>query len=516
MILFVRHWRFWRFLFATALAVGCAGQSVGAASYDGKLTVAAVDAQTRQSLAVRMDLRDARGRAVRVRPEGAVVAGESIYFDGEATLELRRGAYSFVIEAGPEYITRPGHFTLDRHAEDATEVQLNRRVDMRAEGWWAGDLDVQMPLASLPLAMRARGVDFAPVAAIVNDQGRCRKLKAAGTADQSLTPPLFGPWATLDERRGGGLIVIGGEPPVDPCQWKADEPSLPMAIAADEAGAVLTARSSSAWDFPVWIAAGKLDAVQIISPRLPVAAKLDHQRPHDEDFFPGKLGAGRYHEAIYHKLLDCGVRLAPAAGSAAGAGSGRTAVASPLGANRVYVQCGETCTRDAWLAGLKAGQCCVTNGPLLRVSVEDQPPGHVFSIDQGERREFQIALNLAFYEQTQVEYLEIIQNGRSTHQIRLAELAARSGRLPPVEFTGSGWFLVRAVTNNAEFYQFATTGPYYVESNYEPRISRASVQFFIDWLDEAARKFAGNQPVVAELDAARPFWQKLMERANVE
>lgn len=511
-----RRRRFRLVLAAVALAIGCASGQVDAASYDGKLTVAAVDAKSRQPLAVRMELRDARGRAVRVRPEGAVVAGESIYFDGETTLELRRGAYTFVIEAGPEFITRPGSFTLDRHAEDSTEVELERRVDMRAEGWWAGDLDVQMPLAGLPLAMRARGVDFAPVTAIINDQGRCRKLKAARPDESSLSPPMYGPWASLDQRRGGGLLAIAGEPQVDPCPNKAEGPSLPMAIAAGEAGANLAARSSADWDFPLWIASANLDAVQIISPRLPAGAKNEGQRPRDEVFFPGKLGEGRYHEAVYHKLLECGVRLAPAAGSGAGAGSGRTAIVSPLGANRVYVQCGETCDRDSWLARLKAGQCCVTNGPLLRVSVEGQPPGHVFTIEAGERRAFQISLNLAFYEQTQVEYLEIIQNGRSAHQIRLAELAARAGKLPPVEFTASGWFLVRAVTNNPEYYQFATTGPYYMESNYQPRVSRGSVQYFVDWLDDAAKKFAANEAVIAEIDESRPYWQELLKRANAD
>jgi hypothetical protein len=112
--------------------------------------------------------------------------------------------------------------------------------------------------------------------------------------------------------------------------------------------------------------------------------------------------------------------------------------------------------------------------------------------------------------------LEIIQNGRAVHQIRLAELAARAGRLPPLEFTASGWFLVRAVTNNPEYYQFATSGPYYVESNYQPRISRGGVQYFIDWLDELAKQSAGNEAVLAEVDAARPFWQDLLKRANAD
>ncbi len=143
-----------------AAALGDAAPAARAAPYDGRLAIAAKDEQTGEPLAVRMELRDARGRPAPVRPDGAVTAGTDIYIDGETTLELRRGDYTFLIEAGPEYRTRPGRFTIERNSEDKKEVTLRRIVDMQREGWWAGDLDVEAPLADLPLMMRARGVDI--------------------------------------------------------------------------------------------------------------------------------------------------------------------------------------------------------------------------------------------------------------------------------------------------------------------------------------------------------------------
>lgn len=515
-------------LFAAACIYGFvgpfAGQNLLAAQSDGTLVVKVVEEETGKPMAARMELRDARGRAVRLRPKDATVQGSSLYFDGATTLELRRGAYTFTVEGGPEYLTRIGNFTIDRHAEDEAEASLSRRVDMHREDWYAGDLDVQLPLANLPLMMEARGVDFVPVVAMANDQGRCRKLKVdqrgsgAGASGRDGTPLQFGPWATLDDRRGGALLAIGAEPLVDVCHWKVDDPMLASATSADEAGATVLAATPFAWELPVWIAAGKLDAVQIITRHSQANGALVNEgkgRPRDEIFFPGKLGNGRYAEAIYHHLLNCGLRLPPAAGSGVGSGPSGRPSSAVLGGNRVYVHCAEF-TREAWLAGLRAGRVVVTNGPLLRTRVEGEPPGHVFQIQKGERHTVEIALDLAFYEQYQVEYLEIIQNGRATHQIRLDELAKRAGRLPPVEFDDSGWFLVRAVTNNTEVYQFATTGPYYVETNYEPRISKASVQYFLDWIDEAAKEFAGNEAMLAEFAAARPYWKKLRARANVE
>jgi hypothetical protein len=507
----------------------CLCMPVEAARTDGQLVITAVDEQSQARVPVRMELRDARGRAVRLRPADAIVQGESIYFDGQVTLDLRRGAYSFVIEAGPEFPTRLGNFTIDRHAEDTAEVTLSRRVDMRKEGWWSGDLDVQTRLEDLPLMMRARSLDLAPTAALVNERGRCRKLKLprvaaaeeaiAATGAPSTSALIYGPWATLDNRRGGGLLAIGAENPVDVCQWKVDDPSLPSAIAASEAGARVVALTPFDWDLPLWVAANRLDAVQIINRYSLANASLGNEgigRPRDETFFPGKLGNGRYSESVYHHLLNCGLRLPPAAGSGTGAAMGARPIDSPLGTNRTYVHCGDSCTRESWLAGLRAGRVVVTNGPLLRTRVDGELPGYVFELYKGERREFQISLDIAFYEAAQVEYLEIVQNGRPIHQVRLDELAKQNGKLPFVEFETSGWFLVRAVSNNANVYQFASTGPYYVEMEHQPRISRASAQYFLTWLDDAAAQFAGNEPVIADIEAARPFWKKLLESATAE
>jgi len=347
-----------------------------------------------------------------------------------------------------------------------------------------------------------------------NVRGKCRQAKLPAHGPMSdLTAPWFGPWAALDHRRGGGLLLFHAEAPFDVCDANADEPSLPTLQAAREAGADVVALTPFAWDLPLWVASGKLDAIQILHRHALRDGVVDNEgwgRARDKTFFPGKLGNGRWSEAIYHHLLNCGLRLAPAAGS--GAGSNK----NPLGTNRVYVHCGEQPTRDAWWAGLKAGRVLVTNGPLLRTTVEGHPPGCLFQLEPGETRDFQIGLNLTFYKQAPVEYLEVVQNGRVVFEVRLDELAKQQGRLPPVHFDDSGWFLVRAMTSNPNTYQFASTGPYYVESNYQRRISRASVQFFLDWLDDAALQFADNRAVLAEISEARPFWLDLLNRANAE
>lgn len=497
------------FLVALLAALGM-GPNAWAARYDGQLTIEVSDELSGKPLAVRMELLTSRRRPVRIRPEGAISRDGYLVFDGQITLELKKGDYRFTIEAGPEYRTRAGHFTIERHADDVSTITLRRQVDMRKQGWWAGDLDVQHRSNDLPLLMRAAGVDFAPELVRENVQGKCQPRRAP--AQES-----FAPRSLLDYRRGGGLLFLDTDgaqlSDFDICQSSADDSSMPVLESGCETGADVVALTPFAWDLPLWIAADRLTAIQIIHRHAQAAgsaAKEGWGRPRDKRLFPGKLGNGRYSEAVYHHLLNCGVRIPPAAGS----GSGATK--NPLGMARVYVDCGDEFTTENWLAGLRAGRVVVTNGPLLSTSVAGQSPGNVFHIDRGQTRQFQFALSLSFYEKAPVEYLEIVKNGRVEYEVRLDKLAKLKGRLPPLEFDDSGWFLVRAMTSNSQTYQFASTGPYYVEANYGRRISRASVEYFIVWLDEAAEKFAENEAVLADIEAARPFWQDLLSRANAE
>ena len=510
-------------IFLIALAfVSCATPGI-AARYDGKLTLRVVDKQTGQPIAARMELRNGLGRPVRVRAEGIVTHADYFVFDGQVTLALRKGPYEFLIEAGPEYQTRPGHFSIERHAEDRTEIELQRRVDMQAEGWWAGDLDVRHRTQDLPLLMRATSVNLAPIFVRENIQGRCQQEKRpAKLPEQNFGNILLGPPYALDHRRGGGLLIFdetGNGTSLDVCHVKPDAPSLAVSQPANNSDATLIALTPFAWDLPLWVAAGKIDALQIIHRHALADDVVDNEgwgRKRNKTLFPGrtsfpgKTGNGRWSETIYHHLLNCGLRIPPAAGSGSGANK------NPVGTNRVYVQCGEEFSRESWFDGLRAGRVMITNGPLLRTKVSGHAPGHQFQLDTNESRDFQIALGLAFYEKAPVEYLEIVKNGHVAHEIRLSELAEKQGRLPVLNFDSSGWFLVRAMTSTTKNYQYATTGPYYVESNYQPRISRKSVRFFLDWLDEAAKKFAGNATVQAEIESARIFWEDLLARANAE
>lgn len=495
-------------------AIAIARCASGAA--DGELRLDVVDSSTKLPVPVRVELTNSRGRPIKLRNVGTASLGGYFYLSGSATLGLRRGDYLFHLDAGPEYRTQRGDFTINRYADDGKTVEMRRFANLTDEGWYAGDLDSERPARHLPIVAATENVHYVPSIAWRYDG---KRWKASHTTVSREVEPddaygagrTLGPTAALVELAGGSLLLVGDEPwRQAPLELPADATSMQVIALADAAGLRLVAATPTAWELPLWIASGRLDVVSILTRQTEWKKALSKDpggRPRDTGFYPGKQGLARWGMDVYFHLLNSGLRVAPVAGSGSGAND------SPLGTNRVYVQLGQAFSSPAWWEGVERGTTVVTNGPLLRPSVGGEAPGATFYLEEGETDTFDIALNLAT--RTTVEYLEILKNGEVYEEVRLSDWASKGGRLPPVVFDNSGWFAVRAVTVDRDKYQFALTAPYYVESTSGPRISKRSTEFFLAWLDEL-------QPLVGqsvsctqqELDAARRFWQSLHDKAN--
>ncbi|WP_254512108.1 CehA/McbA family metallohydrolase [Anatilimnocola floriformis] len=502
-----------RILFSLAVFFGLSLAAL--AANKGELTIKAIDRDTNQPLAVRMHLKDSRGKPV--RPPKIPYYHDHFVFDGEITLELPLGSYTFEMEHGPEYKIRYGNFEIDRDAEDSKTVDLHRVVNMRKENWYAGDLHLTREPADLELLMRAEELDLAADVTSWNKKSLFDK-KPAPKESQLSTPGnrwqyLFG---ARDERAGASLIFHRLTEPLKLEDAGKEFPG-PFAIAQqarEHSPAFVCARSATLWDLPALVAGGQLDALIIASEtfeREDLRSAPAWEKPREGSSFGGPANVGRWPQTVYFHLLNCGLRIAPAAGSGSGI------AANPAGYNRAYVYCNEF-TPDNWWQGLKEGRTVITNGPLLRLLVNGMPPGHVFQAESGVV-ELSIALNLATREK--IEYLEVIQDGRVVHETRLDELAKAGGKLPGVKFERSGWMAVRAVTNAQKTYRFALTAPYYVEIGYKPTVSKKSAQFFLDWLTERARRITltdgdERQAVMTPIRAARDFWQQKVNEANAE
>ena len=490
----------------------------------GRLEIRTVDQATGQPVAARMHLRNSRGQPV--RPAGTVYWKDHFVFDGSVVLNLPLGTYHFELERGPEYKLQTGYFTLEKGANDTKTINMVRYVDLASEGWWSGDLHIHRPLEEIELHLKAEDLHCAPVLTWWNNrnlwQNRPLPTDALFTCDGNRYYHVL---AGEDEREGGALLYFQLPRPLPIAGASREYPS-PIEFlvqARQHPGVHVDAEKPFWWDLPVWVAVGRIDSLGLANNHQQRDGMLDNEawgKPRDRALFPPPHGNGRWSQHIYYQLLNCGFRIPPSAGSASGV------LPNPVGYNRVYVYCGQEFTWDTWWENLRRGQVFVTNGPLLRPRVHGpgaEPngalPGHVFTADAGQSVELQIELKLSTRDP--IEYLEIVQDGQTVHEVRLDQWAAAGGQLPVVRFERSGWMLIRAVTSHPKTYRFASTGPYYVEIGYQPKISRKAAQFFLDWVEERIGRIKLSDAqqraaVLAWHEQARAFWRQKVAQANAE
>ena len=483
---------------------------------DFELTV--IDADTKQPIACRMHLFNANGRPRKIKKYP--YWHDHFVFPGTVKFDLPKGTYKFELERGPEYVMHTGHFVIEPFSDDRKTVELQRHVNMAEEGWYAGDLHIHRPVKDIELLMRAEELYVAPVITWWNEKSEWEKEPLP---ENPLVEFEDGRYAHLlageDEREGGALLYFNLPRPLDLTGSTREYPS-PLSFveqARRHEGVHIDAEKPFWWDVPTWLAGGEIDSIGLANNHMCRGEMYRDEawgKPRDEKRLPSPWGNGEWSQEIYYHVLNAGLRIPPSAGSASGV------LPNPVGYNRVYVYCGDDFSYESWWEGLRAGRVMVTNGPLLRPIVNGRYyPGEVFQGEAGDSLEFNIALNLATRDK--IRYLEIVKNGEVAATVRLEELAENNGRLPPVTFEESGWFLVRAVTDVEHTYRFASTGPYYVEIGERPRISRASSQFFLDWVNERIARIqlddeAQQREVLAPHERAREFWQQRLDEATAE
>ncbi|MGA2616622.1 MAG: hypothetical protein ABSF26_03370 [Thermoguttaceae bacterium] len=492
-----------------------------AAAADGQLALVVLDDKTRQPIACRMHLVGPGSKPRRI--EQVPFWSDHFVFPGKITLKLPVGRYTFELERGPEYKNVTGNFKIDRSANDTKEISLPRAVDMAAEGWWSGDLCVHRPLPDVKLLMAAEDLHVAGVISWWNDRSQVSPKALAALA----FPTVLFDGNRAYEPAGGGYGRSGTEvlcfhlraPLLLPPDAGPEYPALVQQLMKVRRGADPPAwidlAATTGRDLPLLAAHHQVDSIEIANRyfcRRAMLADQAGEQPGDRQRYAGPLAYARWSQDIYFKLLECGLRIPPTAGSGSGVSP------NPVGYNRVYVHLDGPFSEPEWWRQLRAGRVVVTNGPLLRPTVDGQLPGYVFQGEEGRELELEIGLTLSTADA--ISYLDIIQDGAVRQNIRFEDYA-KSGRLPKLHVKKSGWFLLRAVSDVSQTYRFALSGPYYVEFGGQPRISRKAAQFFLDWVYRLARQISLDDPQehreVLELHRqARDFWQAVVARANAE
>jgi hypothetical protein len=460
----------------------------------------------------RLHLKDPAGKPV--APANRVSWKDHFTVNQSDFIELPAGEYQAVAERGPEYDAPEESVHVAARAEKGRPFDFKRLVDLSKEGWWSGDLHVHRPLKDVELLMRAEDLHVAPVITWWNKRDLwAGKEIPASTVTRFDNDRFYEVMAGEDEREGGALMYYGLSKPLAIGDSTREVPSSVRYLleAKRTPGVHVDIEKPFWWDTPTWLATGKIDTIGIAVNHMCRSVMMEKEawgKPRPEDRLPAPLGVGHWVQEIYYHALNCGLRVAPSAGSASGV------LPNPVGYNRVYVHLDGELTYEKWFEALRAGRSFVTNGPLLRVTANGKLPGEVF---RGQKA-VSIELAARLDGRDPVEAFEIIRDGKLVRTVPLKE------SLGTLDFSSSGWFLVRCIAKNEKTFRFASTAPFHVEIGAEQRrVSKASATFFADWVDERMgriRATVKDEKQLAEVlephVKAKEFWLDLAKRSNAD
>ncbi|MCC6793871.1 MAG: hypothetical protein IT366_02040 [Candidatus Hydrogenedentes bacterium] len=440
-------------------------------------------------------------------------------FPGTAIVALSEGDYCVVVERGPEYVPGSAEFSIRPDSETNVQVEISRFVDMPGHGWWPGDLHVHRPPENIELLMRAEDLHVAPVITWWNNKNYWANRPIPEHALVQFDGNRFyDVMAGEDERNGGAFLYYGELAPIDLLHCDKEYPSpLSISMASKKSGDNwIDIEKPFWWDVSAALALGFCSSIGIANNHMCRSSMYEGEawgKPRDVARLPAPRGNGYWSQEIYYEILNAGIRIPPSAGSASGV------LPNPVGYNRVYVQIDPQrdgkLSWETWWDGLRSGRSFVTNGPMLIVKANGELPGHVFQ----STGPIDISLSAEILTQENIPYVEVIKNGAINHTVPFNDFK-RSGSLGTLQFEESGWFIVRAVTDNSKTFRFASTAPFYVETGKQNmRISRASAQFFLDWVRERIARIKHDDPeklmeILRHHHEAEKFWRRQVKHAN--
>jgi hypothetical protein len=428
----------------------------------------------------RVHLADASGKPV-LAP-GLPAWRDHFNCDGDVRLDLPPGRYTYTIERGPEYRRASGAFTLSAGEVREREVILGRLIDLTAIGWYSGETHVHRSPDDLPLLLRSEDLHVAPVLTVwnKNNHWKARPLPARLLV-QAGPDRAYHVLACEDERRGGALLYFNLGRPLE---LAGDGPEVPSPVvhlreAIEQPGAWVDVEKPFWWDMPTWVATGAVRSIGLANNHMCRSSMSEDEawgRPRDAGEFPPPRGNGFYSQALYYRLLNCGLRIPPSAGSASGV------LPNPVGYNRACVRLDGPFSYEAWWHGLGEGRSFVTNGPILLVEADGRHPGAVLRSPGGEPRH--VSLGIRVLGNDPLEAVEVIRDGVVVERLAGEDLGERI-RARPLVFESSGWFLVRAIAAVPGTFRFASTAPFYVEvGESRATVHRDDVLFFLRWIDQ--------------------------------
>jgi hypothetical protein len=182
-------------------------------------------------------------------------------------------------------------------------------------------------------------------------------------------------------------------------------------------------------------------------------------------------------------------------------------------------------TREAFLAGVKAGRGVATNGARLLLASGTAQPGDTIRLSAGAQA---LPYRAALRANYPVDHLEIVWNGQVVARLD-PQSATRGGFLEgTIPVDRSGWLVLRAWNdaphaNVMDIYPYATTSPIYVTVGNDARHSTTAAAYFLSWLDRLDAAAANNaayrteverQAVREDIKKAKTFYMSVRDAGS--
>jgi hypothetical protein len=471
-----------------------------------------VDDETGQPVAATLLVADADGKALEIEGSHSHVeylSKRRCYVDGAFALNARPGHLILEARRGLETIPLKTDVDFTGPPSEPLTLRMRRWTNMRERGYLSGDTHVHfLSQAESHLQMRAEDLNILNllVSDFTNDREKFTgKLDPISTAGHA----VFVGQESRDWQNGH-VLLLGIRRIVEPFEpfggkfQNRTEPNLLMARILKEArgyGGVTTWAhfcNLPGAESPIDIALGLVDAVDLITYDDPTGLPSHWGPWTNSGMSQGEFTVMRSLD-LYYQYLNAGFQVP------IGAGTDKMGDYIPVGSNRLYTRATGEPGYEKWLAGLKAGNGFVTNGPMLTFEVDGQTSGDVVSFT-GTRR---VKARATAKSILPFQGLEIVVNGET------AAVRNTPGRNRPgadglysveleatVELDRSSWIAARVADSPASRSRilprgltvFAHTNPVYLMKGGAKVREISSVNYLqryvkgtIHWLNTGAR-----------------------------
>ncbi|MBA2720493.1 MAG: CehA/McbA family metallohydrolase [Chloroflexi bacterium] len=423
------------------------------------------------------------------------------YVPGTFEIDLPVGAVALEVVKGFNHRPERRDLIVDA-VTDRLEIDLERVIELRSDGWITADSHVHF-LAPSTALVQAAAEDVGLVAVLATQWGdqhtSVNDLAWGDRADPSGQHVVV---VGTENRQNmlGHVALLGARRPVMPLSSGGgpegrlgDAVSGLMADWADrchaEGGMVVAAHFPLPFaEIATDILTGRIDAVemQVFAPGLDNPSILE-----------------------WYRFLNCGARL-PVLG-----GTDKMSAGVPVGAVRTYARLDgeQPPSFEAWSAAVRAGRTFASSGPVIELMVDGHQPGDVITMPaSGGRLPAHVRVRAA---QAVVADVELVVNGRVVASEHVAAPTDELVLDADLDIRSGSWIAARSRSPHEIHSAFNTsmashTSPIYVEVRGRPLFDVADAGTILEvvegtrlWLrDLAAIRQPKERERMVELIAA--------------